>query len=81
MNNCRNEAFYGLKAWLGVLRDGLDGTAVDECLRVSTGTPLVKAIEGSLGPCFNIVQMISDPAVWQWVAKSGVRILSPYCMI
>ncbi|KAJ8116401.1 hypothetical protein OPT61_g2163 [Boeremia exigua] len=68
---CQQQDACGGPEWFRLLRDKLGAVAVDDWNRVSNGSSLIKPLEGSLGPCFEVVQNSSSPIVWVWKAKKS----------
>ncbi|KAH7375457.1 hypothetical protein B0T11DRAFT_334814 [Plectosphaerella cucumerina] len=77
----RVTAGCGAETWFLILKHALGQDAVDDWERVTTGWPLIKPDDGSLGPCFNVVRNGTSPTVWVWEAKEGVDIASADCLI
>jgi predicted metalloprotease with PDZ domain len=75
MDSCGSEEWYAL------LFGSLGQEAVDEWELVSTGNPLIQPREGSLGPCFEVVQNGTFPTVYIWEAREGANISSPECQL
>ncbi|KAF9869590.1 peptidase m61 domain-containing protein [Colletotrichum karsti] len=78
---CRQDGNCGSKEWFSLLRSALGQEAVDEWNKVSSGQPLIKPVEGSLGPCFDVVQNGTSPVVYVWKVKEGRNISSAECLI
>ncbi|KAL0937043.1 peptidase m61 domain-containing protein [Colletotrichum truncatum] len=78
---CRQQDACGAPEWFNLLRERLGEGAIHEWDQVSTGFPLIKPLDDSLGPCFDVVQNSSSPIVWVWQAKDGLDISSPDCLI
>ncbi|KEY74628.1 hypothetical protein S7711_10920 [Stachybotrys chartarum IBT 7711] len=81
LDDCRQGKSCGPRGWFEVLRNGLDNAAVEDYLQVSSGHPLMRPADGSLGPCFRVAQTNHNPVVWQWVAERGVDIMAPECQV
>ncbi|KAF6822523.1 peptidase m61 domain-containing protein [Colletotrichum plurivorum] len=81
LQTCRQNGRCGADEWFPLLRSALGEEAVDKWKQVSSGHPLIKPQEGSLGPCFDVVQNGTSPIVYIWKAKGGSDISSPHCLV
>jgi hypothetical protein len=66
---------------LKLLEKYLGQGAVEEYHTVSTGKPLIQPIADSLGPCFEVTETQTSPAVFQWRFKDGKDASSEDCLI
>ncbi|KAB2570672.1 hypothetical protein DBV05_g10659 [Lasiodiplodia theobromae] len=73
LERVRGGLSYTLEDFFGLLRQYLGDYAVAEYEQIATGSPLLKLRDGSLGPCFDVVQTASNPTVWQWQWKTGAN--------
>lgn len=78
---CQQQEACGATEWFGLLSEKLGQGAVDEWNQVSTGSHLIKPLDGSLGPCFDVVLNGTSPTVWNWREKAAVNVSSPDCLI
>lgn len=78
---CQRQEACGATEWFQLLSGRLGQAAVDEWNQVSTGSPLIKPLDGSLGPCFDVVQNGTNPTIWVWQVKEGFNISSRECLI
>ncbi|KAH8898517.1 hypothetical protein GQ53DRAFT_802816 [Thozetella sp. PMI_491] len=62
---------HGLEDWFNLLREYLGEEAVDNYIEVASGTPLLALRQGTLSPCFEVVQTSEEPVAYQWQFKTG----------
>lgn len=62
---------HGLEDWLNILRTYLGEGAVDYYNKVASGKPLLELRQGTLSPCFKVVQTSESPVVYQWEMDKG----------
>lgn len=78
---CQQQEACGAPEWFGLLSERLGQSAIDQWNQVSTGSPLIKPLNGSLGPCFDVVLNGTSPTVWTWQVKEAVNVSGPDCLI
>ncbi|OJJ01960.1 hypothetical protein ASPVEDRAFT_150703 [Aspergillus versicolor CBS 583.65] len=67
--------------WVNVTADYLGASAVTEYNRITSGSSLLVPVNGSLGPCFDVVKTRTSPETWAWKAKQGIDTSSEACTI
>ncbi|KAI7773529.1 hypothetical protein LA080_010533 [Diaporthe eres] len=62
---------HGLEDWFNILRTYLGEGAVDYYNEVASGKPLLELRQGTLSPCFKVVQTSESPVVYRWEMDKG----------
>ncbi|KAF4846495.1 hypothetical protein CGCSCA4_v006140 [Colletotrichum siamense] len=81
LQTCQLNGNCGGGEWFPLLKSSLGQEAVDDWNKVSSGQPLIKPVEGSLGPCFEVAQNGTAPVVYVWKVKEGLNTSNPECLI
>ncbi|KAF0315163.1 peptidase m61 domain-containing protein [Colletotrichum asianum] len=80
MNLCRvDDSSCTTDAYFDLLTKYAGSSAVDEYKIVASGDPVIRPIEGSLGPCFEVVQSYTNATVWTWQLRDGFDIDDDKC--
>ncbi|KAJ0279421.1 hypothetical protein COL940_006551 [Colletotrichum noveboracense] len=77
MNLCRSDDTKD--AYFHLLTKYAGSSAVDEDKFVASGDPVIRPTEGSLGPCFEVVQSYTNATVWTWQLRDGFDIDDDKC--
>ncbi|KAJ0383361.1 hypothetical protein COL922a_010607, partial [Colletotrichum nupharicola] len=81
LHTCQQSGNCGAEEWFPLLKSSLGQEAVDDWNKVSSGQPLIKPVEGSLGPCFEVAQNGTSPVVYVWKVKEGLNTSNSDCLI
>ncbi|KAF4916524.1 hypothetical protein CGCF415_v000584 [Colletotrichum fructicola] len=81
LQTCQLNGNCGGGEWFPLLKSSLGQEAVDDWNKVTSGQPLIKLAEGSLGPCFEVSQNGTSPVVYVWKVKEGLNTSNSDCLI
>ncbi|KAI8237915.1 hypothetical protein K4K54_009261 [Colletotrichum sp. SAR 10_86] len=80
MNLCRtDDSSCTTDAYFDLLTKYAGSSAVDEYKIVGSGDPIIQPREGSLGPCFEVVQSYTNATVWTWQLRDEFDIDDEEC--
>ncbi|KAF5521703.1 hypothetical protein CGCA056_v006343 [Colletotrichum aenigma] len=82
MNLCRfDDSSCTTDAYFDLLTKYAGSSAVDEYKIVASGDPIICPTEGSLGPCFEVVQSYTNATVWKWQLRDGFNLDDDKCRL
>lgn len=74
-SSCTTDAYFDL------LTKYAGSSAVDEYKIVASGDPVICPTEGSLGPCFEVVQSYTNATVWKCQLRDGFNLDDDKCRL